>query len=229
MMRSSAEFIGAEARPDTAVIGGKGTILLGSNENCGMILHVLDLQWGTSTLMGIYWQCSDHAYTQFVPGWWRLCALVTIHIPTLAILEEDLSEFSQHLLQKKITLLHQAQRRRTPDYFGRAQYKDIPEEFRLFTETQVNARGSIPFFTVKTKANAHWLQITKWELMRMINNTELGLNAINDELQAIRLSVLQHWYLLGLMTAMEGGVCAKIGASCCTVIWPLGTLSTLLS
>lgn len=47
---------------------------------------------------------------------------------------------------------------------------------------------------------------------------ELGQNAIREELRAICLMVMQHRYVLDLMTAMDGGVCAKIGASCCTFI-----------
>lgn len=37
----------------------------------------------------------------------------------------------------------------------------------------------------------------------MMNSTELGLNAIKEELRAIRLMVIQHWYVLDLMIAKE--------------------------
>lgn len=52
----------------------------------------------------------------------------------------------------------------------------------------------------------------------MMNSTELGLNSIKEELRALLLMVMQHRKVLDLMTAMEGGVCAKTGAACCTFI-----------
>lgn len=68
------------------------------------------------------------------------------------------------------------------------------------------------------KANARWLQVTRYEVMRALNNTRDGLNAINEELRPLRLMFLQHRYVLNMLTAMESGVCRKIRKSCCTFI-----------
>ena len=62
----------------------------------------------------------------------------------------------------------------------------------------------------------------------MMNTTEDRLNAIKEEMRAMRLMVMQHRYVLDLMTAMEGGVCTKIGTACCTFI-PRITWTTGLS
>ena len=82
---------------------------------------------------------------------------------------------------------YQSRQKRTAEYFGWSQYKEIPEEFRLFTDAQIGAGGAIPFFTAQTKANARWLQITQWEMLKMMNDTEDGLNAIKEEMRATRL------------------------------------------
>ena len=91
--------------------------------------------------MDYYWHCGEYAYSQLVPGWRGLCSLVTMHSPTLAILGEELPELYQQPLRKKTTLPHQAHERRFADYFGWAQFKDIPEEFRLLTEAQLGQAG----------------------------------------------------------------------------------------
>ncbi|XP_069495717.1 cyclic nucleotide-gated channel alpha-4 [Ambystoma mexicanum] len=56
---------------------------------------------------------------------------------------------------------------------------------------------------VQTAANAKWLQIVKWELKQLANNTEQGFNAIKVELRTIRLMTLRNRYVLNLLTAME--------------------------
>lgn len=54
--------------------------------------------------------------------------------------------------------------------------------------------------------------------MQLINNTRDGFNTIKEELRPLRLMVLEHRYVLDQLTAMNCGVCAKIGKSCCTFI-----------
>ena len=55
-------------------------------------------------------------------------------------------------------------------------------------------------------------------MLRFMNSSEHGLNSIKEELRALRLMLMQHRYVLDLMTAMECGVCAKIGATCSTFV-----------
>ena len=69
-------------------------------------------------------------------------------------------------------------------------------------------------FFMQTKSTARWLQITRWEMMRLINDTEDGFNTIKEELCAIRIMVMQHCYVLDLMTTMECSVYATVGTVC---------------
>ncbi|XP_078515263.1 extracellular calcium-sensing receptor-like [Lissotriton helveticus] len=70
---------------------------------------------------------------------------------------------------------------------------DLPEEFRLFPEAQLEA-GS--FFTLQTKANALWLQINWWQTLKMMNSTELGLNSIMEEMRATCLMEFLYGYMV---------------------------------
>lgn len=72
---------------------------MGTNPNCGTILHIPDMQWGTLMPMDYYWQCGEYAYTQLIPRWRGLCSLVTLHTPTLVIPGEELSNLFQHPLK----------------------------------------------------------------------------------------------------------------------------------
>ena len=135
----------------TSICGPRVALPLGMNANCSMILHILDMQWGASTLMDYYWQCGEYAYTQLVPTWRGLCSLVTLHTPTLVIPGEELSDLFQHPLKKKTTLLHQDHENRTAEYYDSTQFKEIAEAFRLFTDAQLGAGGLYPSLPYKPK------------------------------------------------------------------------------
>ncbi|KAJ1178289.1 hypothetical protein NDU88_003536 [Pleurodeles waltl] len=53
--------------------------------------------------------------------------------------------------------------------------------------------------------------------MGAINSTRDGLNT-KEKLRTLRLMVLQHRYVWDILTAMEGGVCRKIGSLCYTFV-----------
>ncbi|XP_069100237.1 uncharacterized protein [Pleurodeles waltl] len=112
------------------------------------------------------------------------------------------------------TTLLRHRKKRYAEYMGTTTWEDVPQEHRLFNDAQLFFGSIFPF--VQTKATARWLQITLWELMKTINATEDGFNAVKEEMRAVML--MQHRYVLDLMTAMEGGVCAKIGTACCTYV-----------
>lgn len=43
-------------------------------------------------------------------------------------------------------------------------------------------------------------------------------NARKEEPHAMRIMIMQHRYVLNLMMAMQGRLCAKRGTACCTFI-----------
>ncbi|KAJ1088283.1 hypothetical protein NDU88_001441, partial [Pleurodeles waltl] len=184
---------------------------VGTNVNCVTTRYNYDMQSGTSSLMDYYWQCGEWLYTRLPAGWNGLCYFVTVHTPSLVIPGVDISKLHDHPMSHPMTLLHHHRRRRAAEYFGTATWADVPQEYQLFNDAQLFF-GSILQF-IQAKATARWLHKTRWELMKAFNTTEDGFNAIKEELRAVRVMLMQHSFVLDLMTAMEGGVCAKIGTA----------------
>ncbi|XP_069093476.1 syncytin-2-like [Pleurodeles waltl] len=201
---------------DNSSFQGKGTVKVGSNLNCNITTYNADMQGGTSSLMDHYWMCGARLHMQLPPNWNGLCSLVTLHIPSLVIPGVDISQLHDHPMSRPTTLLHHYRTKRAAEFLGTEVWKDVPQEHRLFNDAQIFFGSILPF--IQVKATARWLQITRFELMKTINATEDGFNAIKEELRALRLMIIQHRYVLDLVTAMEGGVCKKIGLACCTYV-----------
>ncbi|XP_078515023.1 syncytin-2-like [Lissotriton helveticus] len=173
-----------------------------------------DMQFGTTTLMDYYWACGEHLYIQLPPQWLGLCTLVTLHEIHLVVPASNASHILSHPMTGDLTFLHR--HRRAAEYFATEARGKVPEEFRLFNEAQLFFGGAFPIF--QTQANARWLEVTRYEVMKAINSTRDGLNAIREELRPLRLMVLEHRYFLDMLTAKDGGLCHQIGKSCCTFI-----------
>ncbi|XP_078519009.1 syncytin-2-like [Lissotriton helveticus] len=165
--------------------------------------------------MDIYWACGEHIYLQLPPHWQGLCSIVTMHELHLVVPAANISRIHTHPMADDVTLLHRG-KREIMKYFSDGPFHKIPQDYRLFNDAELFFGGVIPMF--QTKANARWLQVTRYELMQLINNTRDGFNAVKEELRPLRLMVLEHRYVLDQLTAMNGGVCAKVGKSCCTFI-----------
>ncbi|XP_069058670.1 uncharacterized protein [Pleurodeles waltl] len=213
--RRTASFLKrpAELLLDTTSVQGNGTVPVGRNINCITTEYNADMQWGTSSLMDYYWQCGEWLYSRLPSGWKGLYSLVTVRTPSLVVPGVDISKLYDHPMSRPTTLLRH-RKKRFAEYMGTTTWEDVPQEHRLFNDAQLFFGSIFPF--VQTKATARWLQITRWELMKTINATEDGFNAVKEEMQAVRVMLMQHRYVLDLMTAMEGGVCAKIGTACFT-------------
>lgn len=172
------------------------------------------MQLGASSLMDIYWACGERLYLQLPPQWNGLCTMVTMHEVHLVIPAANISHIHSHPMTGDVTLLHQ--HRRSAQYFANDAFRDVPEELRLFNNAQLFFGAIFPLY--QTLANAQWLQVTRYELMQAISNMRNGFNAIKEELRPLRLMVLENRYALDQLTAMDGGVCAKLGKSCCTLV-----------
>ncbi|KAJ1159937.1 hypothetical protein NDU88_000441 [Pleurodeles waltl] len=99
--------------------------------------------------------------------------------------------------------------------------QSVPDEYRLWNRAEVwfgsiSLEGLMP--APQSTANAHSLQLTKYEFLLLVHNIEDGFNSIKEELLAMRITVLQNRLLLGMLTATEVGVCAKIGSRCYTFV-----------
>ncbi|XP_078509180.1 uncharacterized protein LOC144769059 [Lissotriton helveticus] len=187
-----------------------GTVKVGRNLNCITTIDNADMQGFTASLMDHFWLCGARLHLQLSPNWNGLCALVPLHTPSLVIPGVDITTLHDHPMSSPQTLLHHHVDKRATEYFGTTNW----EEYRLFNDVQLFF-GSI---MLSIQVKARWLQITRWELMKAIIATEDGFNAIKEELHALMYVCMYHRYSLDLMTAMEGGVCKKIGTTCCTYV-----------
>ncbi|XP_078514367.1 uncharacterized protein LOC144773301 [Lissotriton helveticus] len=193
---------------------GNGSISVGRNTDCNKMVFNFDMQFGTSALMDYYWACGERLYLHLPPQWLGLCSLVTLHEVHLVVPASNASHILTHPMSGDVTFLHR--HRRTAEYFAGEALGNVPEKFRLFNEAQLFFGGAVPMF--QTQANARWLEVTRYEVMKAINSTRDGLNAIREELRPLRLMVLEHRYFLDMLTAKDGGLCHQIGKSCCTFI-----------
>lgn len=124
----------------------------------------------------------------------------------------NISALHEHPMGCPTTLLHHNRRKRTAEYYGTSFWNDVPQEYCLFNDAQLFFGSILPF--VQAKATARWLQITQWELLKVINTTNDGFNIIKEKLSAIRMMAMQHCYVLDLTMTMQGVVCEKIGTAC---------------
>ncbi|XP_069509806.1 syncytin-2-like [Ambystoma mexicanum] len=177
----------------------------------------------TAVIMDHYWVCASKAYIRLPKDWGGICTLVNVHVPALVIPKGDLnidsfSKADAHLRKKRsMELINRIKRE---NYFSAKSieaFDAIPYEHRLFSQTS-SVFTLIFMPRIQVGENTKWLKITRWELLWMINTTIKGFNAIREELRVVRLMTLQNRYVLDMITAMDGGVFAKIGESCCTCI-----------
>ncbi|XP_069509375.1 uncharacterized protein [Ambystoma mexicanum] len=200
-----------------------GTRKMGENQNCGRIYEAPGMSQGTTVLMDHYWACGSKAYIRLQRNWGGICTLVNIHIAALVIPKNELNldsfpKADAHLRKRRSVELMSRMKRE--NYFS-AKSEDafyaIPYEHRLFSLTS-SVFTTILLPHIQVGANTKWLLIRRWESVQTINTTIKGFNAIIEELRAVRLMTLQNIYVLDMITAMDGGVCANIGESCCTFI-----------
>ncbi|KAF7706857.1 hypothetical protein HF521_020111, partial [Silurus meridionalis] len=62
------------------------------------------------------------------------------------------------------------------------------------------------------------VEVTRYELISFMNATTAMMQGIRVELRGLRLTALQNRLVLDQLTAMQGGVCAVVGSTCCTYI-----------
>ncbi|XP_069485770.1 uncharacterized protein [Ambystoma mexicanum] len=216
---------------------GEGKTSMGTNKNCNKTLTIPDLRKGTAALMDTYWVCGNQAYLHLRQSWSGSCSMATLHSALMVIPESHVDgskrtrentqqSATQPTAESQIYVLSSGNKeevlsrnRRASNYISKASTEllaQIPDRYRLFSSAETFFASLIP--SIQARANAKWLQITRWELIQLANDTEEGFNVIKVELRALRLMTMQNRYVLDLLTAMDGGVCRKIGSACCTFV-----------
>ncbi|XP_069507163.1 syncytin-A-like isoform X1 [Ambystoma mexicanum] len=211
---------------------GEGKGDMGRNKNCSKTLIIPDMKKGTAALMDTYWVCGNVEYLHLPQSWRGTCSMATVHSARMVIPESHVSGKNQHeeiaaepspipqetvpvdTITKEDAQNPLKRNKQSSNYIYTKSSEllaQIPDRYRLFSTAETCFASLVP--SVQTRANAKWLQITRWDLIQLANDTEEGFNVITVELRALRLMMMQN-----LLMAIDGGVCRKIGSACCTFI-----------
>uniref|UniRef100_A0A8C6XLL5 Envelope glycoprotein n=1 Tax=Naja naja TaxID=35670 RepID=A0A8C6XLL5_NAJNA len=166
----------------------------------GMIVTQANATWAVNKSLPLYlgevwWLCGHNAYPEIPGGWFGTCALGWVS-PAVWVNQS---------LPRGLRLRNK---------------REVPSLDSGLTlggswSTQL-ARGLQPNLgAAMNYRDLH--KLNNWTT-HMFNFTIKTFKAINQEMQEIRTVVLQNRYALDYLLAAKGGVCALLGAMCCTYI-----------
>uniref|UniRef100_A0A8C6XKW4 Uncharacterized protein n=1 Tax=Naja naja TaxID=35670 RepID=A0A8C6XKW4_NAJNA len=166
----------------------------------GMIVTQANATWAVNKSLPLYlgkvwWLCGHNAYPEIPGGWFETCALGWVS-PAVWVNQS---------LPRGLRLRNK---------------REVPSLDSGLTlggswSTQL-ARGLQPNLgAAMNYRDLH--KLNNWTT-HMFNFTIKTLKANNQEMQEIRTVVLQNRYALDYLLAAKGGVCALLGAMCCTYI-----------
>lgn len=160
---------------------------------------------GTYWVQGMAWLCGHQAYFILPRNWTGQCAPIFISDHTFKITVDTTSTTTR---KKRSTLdlkMHDS-------LWG----SDVPGEFKLWTEKQKVVHALFP-----------WVGVGKHALRIETLNYRFGLflnpsckidDEQNQEIDALRIAVMQHRVALDMILAEKGGLCVLFNNTCCTYI-----------
>ncbi|XP_042070865.1 uncharacterized protein LOC121812508 [Haplochromis burtoni] len=195
-------FTGATGQTGTP----QGLKKLGQNRNCSMILVAPDWDGigsstGTYWVQGAAWACGLKVYFMLPPNSTGLCAPVLV---------------SDHTFKMSVNSNTRAKRntglKPHDPYLG----SDVPDDFKLWTKSQKVIHALFPWIGV----GKHALQIETLDYrFGLFLNASTRINqGQNEEIDAIRITVMQHRVALDIILAEKGGLCVLFNTTCCTYI-----------
>lgn len=161
---------------------------------------------GSCVLTDWYFVCGHRAYIALPPNWGGLCALVPLTSPMFI-----LRRTSNSTTRKRRSPMPEVQR-----WGGLTISTGIPWEFKIWGRPEKFFQGLFPWVGVG-EVRDH-VEINRYALLRLINDTYKLANSITNELTRMREMILQNRFILDLLTASQGGVCKIIGSAHCTFI-----------
>ncbi|KAL4009560.1 hypothetical protein ACER0C_003412 [Sarotherodon galilaeus] len=93
---------------------------------------------------------------------------------------------------------------------------DVPKEFKLWTTGQKVAHALFP--GVGIGKHALRIETLNYRFGLFLNASCRVNNAQNEEIDALRLSTMQHRVALDMILAEKGGLCVLFNTTCCTYI-----------
>uniref|UniRef100_A0AAZ1XSD6 Envelope protein n=1 Tax=Oreochromis aureus TaxID=47969 RepID=A0AAZ1XSD6_OREAU len=192
----------------------RGTIDMGNTTNCvGTVIHAPgapvknnDTSNGTYWVQGMAWLCGQHAYFTLPKNWTGTCAPIFISDHTFKITTDNQS----YARRKRSTSLS------TLTAHDPIWGSDVPQEFKLWTTGQKVLHLLFPW--VGTGKNALRIETLNYRFGLFLNASCRINDQQNEEIDALRIMVMQHQVALDIVLAEKGGLCVLFNTTCCTYI-----------
>lgn len=189
-----------------------GNRKLGRNRNCTQTLDLTQSKGihtfknGTFWVQGAAWACGPKTYFMLPPNSTSLCAPVLISDHTFKITAET------HTSRAKREVAEVTEVMPHDSIYG----SDVPKNFKLWTDGQKVLHSLFPW----VGAGKNMLRIETLDYrFGLFLNASMKINkAQNEEIDAIRIVVMQHRVALDMILAEKGGLCVLFDTTCCTYI-----------
>ncbi|CAI5644578.1 unnamed protein product [Oreochromis niloticus] len=160
---------------------------------------------GTYWMQGMAWLCGQRAYFILPPGWTGTCAPIFISDHTFRMSAVNSSQTTRRRRDVSAVQPHD------PIYGS-----DVPEEFKLWTTGQKVLHSLFPW--VGTGKNMLRIETLDYRFGLFLNASCKINNQQNEEIDALRITVMQHRVALDMILAEKGGLCILFNNTCCTYI-----------
>uniref|UniRef100_A0A669BSM8 Reverse transcriptase RNase H-like domain-containing protein n=1 Tax=Oreochromis niloticus TaxID=8128 RepID=A0A669BSM8_ORENI len=152
-----------------------------------------------------YWLCGQRAYFILPPGWTGTCAPIFISDHTFRMSAVNISQTTRRRRDVSAVEPHD------PIYGS-----DVPEGFKLWTTGQKVLHSLFPW--VGTGKNILRIETLDYRFGLFLNASCKINNQQNEEIDALRITVMQHRVALDMILAEKGGLCILFNNTCCTYI-----------
>ncbi|KAK2841797.1 hypothetical protein Q5P01_011997 [Channa striata] len=162
----------------------------------------------TVMVEGGWWLCATKAYMTLPHMWSGRCAPVKVSDHTFIV--EPIRPTPTR--RRRNTGAVYPTFKQHDDKWG----SDVPAEFKHWSTASKIALSMIPH--VGVGKNMLRIETVDYRFQIWVNATIKIEESQNREIDATRTMAMQNRMVLDLLTANEGGVCVKIGTTCCTYI-----------
>ncbi|CAI5651344.1 unnamed protein product [Oreochromis niloticus] len=188
---------------------------LGNTTNCkqtagsgeGASVNMTGPSNGTYWVQGMAWLCGQRAYFILPPGWTGVCAPIFISDHTFRITAVNTTPTTR----RKGRSTSPGIQPHDPVYGS-----DVPEEFKLWTTGQKVLHSLFPW--VGTGKNMLRIETLDYRFGLFLNASCKINEQQNQEINALRIAVMQHQVALDMILAEKGGLCVLFNNTCCTYI-----------
>ncbi|XP_061625059.1 uncharacterized protein LOC133475738 isoform X2 [Phyllopteryx taeniolatus] len=172
----------------------------------------------------IWWWCGDDRLFDRLPkDKSGLCAIITLilHVSVYPIPVQNLMERTPMFLsnlehRQKRDLSWQGQN--NPTYIDAIGVpRGVPNQYKLADQVAGGFESFICWWCTINK-NVDRINYIHFNVQRLGNWTQSGLEAVHEQLKATSLMTFQNRIAVDMLLAREGGVCGMFGEQCCTYI-----------